>query len=114
MSGKTGGRSTGARSPLDDLGELLGNGSRSSPEQLDARLLWMSVVALLKRGAAIHLGMNKAGTSYIVTVYDGDYPHKEYCDNIERVHFTLAALVKVYGAKPLPPEWQEVVEQHFP
>lgn len=114
MSGNKDGKSTGASSSIGALGELLGSGSRTSVEQLDARLLWMTVVALLKRGVALHVGTNKAGTSYILTVYDGDYPHKEYCDTIDRVHHVFAALVKVYGGKPLPEGWAEVVEEHFP
>lgn len=114
MSGKKDIRTTAVSSPLSELDALLGNDSRTSPEQLDARLLWMTTVALLKRGAALHVGMNRAGTSYILTVYDGDYPHKEYCDNIDRVHHVMGALVKVYGGKPLPEGWAEVVEEHYP
>lgn len=114
MSGKKGTGTTGAPSPLAELDELLGNDSRSSPMQLDARVLWMAVVALLQRGAALHLGMNKAGSSYILTVYDGDYPHKEYCDNIARVHHVLAALVKVYAKSPRPEGWDDVIEEFYP
>lgn len=114
MSGKKATTTTVKPSPLADLAEMLGSNSLLDPAQLDARLLWMVTVALLRRGAAFHLGMSKSGTSFILTVYDGDFPHKEFCDNIERVHHVLAALVKVYGKKPLDPEWAEVVEVYYP
>jgi len=109
-------QSTGtvASSSLSDLAAMLGGNSLLDPAQLDAGLLWMVLVVLLRRGAAIHFGMNKSSTSMILTVYDGDFPHKEYCDTIDRVHHILAALVKVYGKKPLEPEWQEIVEKYFP
>lgn len=106
--------SPAASSPLSALGEMLGTNSLLDPEQLDAGLLWMTVVALLRRGAALHLGVNKARTSIILTIYDGDYPHKEFCDSIDRVHHVLAALVKVYMRGELTPEWQERVDLHFP
>jgi len=111
---KKGTNSTGASSPLKELGVMLGGSSSLDPMYIDAGLLWMTMGALLRRGAAMHVGMNKAHTSVILTVYDGDYPHKEFCDSIERVHHVMAALVRVYAKKPLDPEWEEIVQKYFP
>jgi len=105
---------TAASSPLSALGEMLGTNSLLAVEQIDAGLLWMTVVALLRRGAAIHVGVNKARTSVILTIYDGDYPHKEFCESIGRVHHVMAALVKVYCKGELSPDWQELVDQYYP
>ena len=114
MATKKGSTTTDKPSPLADLDALLGSSSNLDPEHIDAGLLWMTVVACLRRGAAIHLGMNRAGSSFVLTVYDGDFPRKEYIDQIDRLHHVLAALVKVYGKKPLDPDWQERVDMYFP
>ena len=114
MATKKGITTTDKPSPLVDLDALLGSSSNLDPELVDAGLLWMVMVACLRRGAAIHLGMNRAGTSFVLTVYDGDFPRKEYIDTIDRLHHVMAALVKVYGKKPLDPEWAARVEMYFP
>jgi len=99
---------------LNGLAEMLGQNSLIDPAQIDVGLLWMTVVALLRHGAAIHLGVNKAKSSIVVTIYDGDFPFKQFCDSIEQLHFTLAAVVKSYEKRDLPPDWQEVIEKYFP
>lgn len=99
---------------LAALGETLGSNSKLDPGSLDSALLWIVVVALLRKSAAIHLGMNKAGSSIIITLYDGDFPHKEFCDSIERAHHVLAAVARTYGGKNIPPAWEELIQQYYP
>lgn len=93
------------------LAELLGQGHALSPEQLDPWLVWMSVVSLLSKGAALQLAMNRAKSSYILTVFDGDYPHKEFCDTVDRAHQVLWAIVMAYRGKQVPPEWQQRADE---
>jgi len=101
-------------SSLVDLAGMLGTSSSLSADGIDARLLWMTVVALLNSGASFQIATNKARTSLVLTIYDGDYPHKEYCDTVDRAHFVMAAIVKSYLKRGIPPEWAEVVEMYFP
>jgi len=101
----------GKSSSLSGLEEMLGSSSSLDPGQLDATLLWMSVVALLRRGAAIQLALNKSGSSVIITLYDGDYPHKEFCEGVERTHHVMAAIVQSYAKELAKGEWFEYLEQ---
>jgi hypothetical protein len=113
--GKKSSSPTGASSSsLDALAGMLGSSSSVSPDGCNAALLWMAMVALLNSGASLQLSMNKARTSFLVTVYDGEFPRKDYVDSAARLNFHLAAVVKAYMRRELPEGWAEVVDQHFP
>jgi len=100
-------------SSLADLTAMLGGSSSVSPDGIDMRLLWMSAVALLNSGASLQVGMNRARTSLVVSLYDGDFPHKEYCDTLDRFHFVLASVVQAYMKRKMPEDWVEVVRQYL-
>jgi len=104
----------GKSSSLSDLEGMLGSSSSLDLEQLDAALLWMTVVALLKKGAAIQLALNKSGSSVIITLYDGDYPHKEFCEGLDRTHQVLAAIVQAYAKEHAKGDWFEHLEPYGP
>lgn len=97
-------------SPLDDLESALGVNSLLDPSGISHELLWMCMVSLLRKGASLQLGVNKAGTAIIITIFDSDYPFKQFIDDIGRVNFVLANVVLAYNKGSLPPEWFETIE----
>jgi len=99
-------------SPLADLEGMLGKNSLIDPAGISHALLWMCAVSLLRKGASIQLGMNKARTSVVLTLFDGDYPYKQFLDDVDRVNFVLANVVLAYNKGGLPPEWFEEVERY--
>jgi len=105
---------TGKSSSLAALEQQLGSSSSLALEQLDATLIWMATVALLRKGAAIQLGMNRAGSSLVVTLFDGDYPFKQYCESVEQVHTVMAAVCQTYAKELAKGEWFEYLEQYRP
>jgi hypothetical protein len=101
----------GKSSSLAGLEQMLGSSSSLDLGLLDATLVWMTITSVLRKGAAITLALNKSGSSVIITLYDGDYPHKEFCEGIERTHFVLAAIVQHYGKEAAKGEWFEYLQQ---
>jgi len=99
-------------SSLDALRGELGNSSSLDPDSISSSLLWMATVSVLRRGAAIQLSINKSKTSVIITLFDGDYPHKEFCEGIARTHHVLAAITRAYNRAGVPPEWEEELQRH--
>jgi len=99
-------------SSLDGLRGMLGQNSSLDPNGISYTLLWMATVSVLKKGAAIQLSINKAKTSVIITLFDGDYPYKEYCEGIARTNFVLAAITRAYNRNGVPPEWEETLQEH--
>jgi len=100
------------QSPLGDLENELGLNSFLDPTGISHELLWMCMVSLLRKGASLQLGVNKAGTSIILTIFDSDYPFKQFIDDIGRVNYVLAQVVAAYNKGSLPPEWFDTVEMY--
>jgi len=97
----------GSSSSLAELQGMLGGNSSLDLGGLSAPLLWMSVVATLNSGVSLQVSLNKARTSVIITLYDGQFPHKEYCEGLVRTHFVLASIVRAYLKKGVPVEWED-------
>jgi len=100
-------------SSLGDLQGMLGGSSSIDPGGLNASLLWMAVVATLSSGVSLQVSLNKAGTSVILTLYDGQFPHKEYCEGLQRTHHVLAAITRAYLKHRVPPEWEDLLQEHM-
>jgi hypothetical protein len=99
---------------LAALDEVLGQAAGVHPENIDATLLWMATVAVLRHGAALHLGTTRTGNSYVVTIYDGEYPRKQYFETEDDLHRLLAALVRVYEKGAITPEWAGYIQEFLP
>ena len=110
------GKSNPAGKPdrLAALDEVLGQAAGVRPQDIDATLLWMATVSVLRHGAAMHIGTTRTGNSYVVTVYDGEYPRKQYFENESDLHRLLAALVRVYEKNSMSPEWAGYIQEFLP
>jgi hypothetical protein len=112
----TKGKSSGSARPdrLAALDEVLGKDARVHPEDIDQTLLWMALVTTLRHGAAMHIGTTRTGNCYVVTVYDGEYPRKQYFETEAELHRLFAALVRVYEKNNMTPEWAGYIQQYLP
>ncbi len=113
MAGKRGtsGTVVPSKSPyLSELESAVGSGQSFDPGELDSSLWWMATVACTRRGAAIQLGTTRARNGWVLTIYDGDYPFKQYPEGTEHLHTILVRIVRAYMKSDLPPEWSRLLE----
>ena len=91
---------------LAALEELTGRSAGLDPKEIDPTLLWMAVVALVRKGAAFQIACTRGRTGYVLTLFDGDFPFKQYLDNTAQLHRTLIDVVKAYEGKGISTDWE--------
>lgn len=100
-------------SPLAaSLRALQGTESTLDYEGLDSRLLYAATVALAQRSASITIGTTLAGDSWVVQVWDGKYPIKDYYRSTEALNKHLAALCRVLYGREVSSEMEGLIREY--
>jgi len=97
---------------LKRLREMQGSSSGLLLGELDATLLWASVVALAERRASITLGVTKDGTQWVCQLWDGQAPLKDYFGSTQALNNHLAALLRANYGKNTTPELEEILRSY--
>jgi len=113
MAGKKGSSQNGVSSYAVVLAEMLGGSSSLDLTLVDASLLWMAMVASLKKGASLSLSLTKSQKGMIITLWDGQFPTKFYPEGDEEVNKHLAGIVVAYCGGHVPAEWEAVIRQYW-